>query len=120
MAKEVTFSLEEADLVGLARYQVERSPSLQKRYRFQKYGLAFGLLALAPLTGALWGKTSLPLYFAGLDLPDMVDESAAAWKGPCARPMSASRRRGASVINRRSSPAWKTSFWAHAFSSEPR
>lgn len=68
MATEISFSLEEADLVALARHQMERSPSLQKRYRLQKYGLVFGFLALALVTGAVWGKISLALYFAGLAL----------------------------------------------------
>ncbi|MGC8836960.1 MAG: YcxB family protein [Anaerolineae bacterium] len=68
MATEITFSLEEADLVALARHQIERSPSLQKRYRLQKYGLVFGFLALAVVSGAVWGKVSLALYFAGLAL----------------------------------------------------
>lgn len=65
---EITFSLEEDDLVALAHYQMERSPSIQRRYRLQKYGLVLGFLALALLTGVGWGKVSLALYFAGLAL----------------------------------------------------
>ncbi len=68
MATEITFSLEEDDLVALARYQLEHSPALRKRYRLQKYGLVFGFLALALVAGAAGGKVSLALYFAGLAL----------------------------------------------------
>ncbi len=68
MATEITYSLEEDDLVALARYQMERSPSIQRRYRLQRYGLVLGFLALGILFGVVLGKVSLALYFAGLAL----------------------------------------------------
>jgi hypothetical protein len=48
---EVEFKLEEKDLVALAKYQMEHSPAIIRRYRLQRYGLVtlFGLLAIVGL-----------------------------------------------------------------------
>ncbi len=45
---EIEFKLEETDLVTLAKYQMEHSPAIVRRYRLQRYGLLvlFGLLSL--------------------------------------------------------------------------
>ncbi len=45
---EIEFKLDETDLVALAKYQMEHSPAIVRRYRLQRYGLLviFGVLSL--------------------------------------------------------------------------
>ncbi len=63
---KLAFTLAEADLVALARYQMEHSPALLRRYRLQRYGLLlfFGLLALVSYFA--FHKPAVALYSAAL------------------------------------------------------
>ncbi len=63
---EIEFRLEETDLVTLAKYQMEHSPAIVRRYRRQRYGLLvfFGVLAL--LSYFVLHKPAVALYASAL------------------------------------------------------
>ncbi len=64
----IEFKLEESDLVALAKYQMEHSPAILRRYRLQRYGLAavFGLFAL--VSYFVFHKSAVAAYSATLGL----------------------------------------------------
>lgn len=62
------FTLNEADLVALAKHHMEHSPTFVRRYRIQRYGLTLGLAALAALSHFVLHKPAVALYFAALTL----------------------------------------------------
>lgn len=65
---EIEFKLDESDLVALAKYQMEHSPAMVRRYRLQRYGLLaiFGLLSL--VSYFILHKPALASYAAILAL----------------------------------------------------
>lgn len=63
---EIEFKLQEADLVTLAKYQMEHSPAIVRRYRLQRYSLLaiFGLLAV--VSYFILNKPAVAFYAAAL------------------------------------------------------
>lgn len=65
---EVEFDLDEADLIALAKYRVEHSPAIRKRYRRSWIGISVGLGLSGVLIYALFSLKAPGMYLVAFSL----------------------------------------------------
>jgi len=63
---EVEYALDETDLVALARFQVNRSPIVRRRFYIQRFGYVLGFILLGLGTYLAFSSTILLLSFGSL------------------------------------------------------
>jgi len=59
---EVAFALDEADLVALAKYRMEHSPAIRRRYRIRWIGVSLGVGLMGALLYAFLSLKAPALY----------------------------------------------------------
>ena len=65
---QVEFDLDEADLIALAKYRVEHSPIIRRRYRRSWIGISVGLGLLGMLIYALFSLKAPGVYLVAFSL----------------------------------------------------
>jgi hypothetical protein len=62
LGMEVEFALDEADLVALARYHMEHSPAIRRRYRMRWIGVSLGMGLMGVVLYAFFSLQAPALY----------------------------------------------------------
>lgn len=65
---EVAFALDEADLVALAKYRMEHSPAIRRRYRIRWIGVSLGVGLIGVLIYAFLSLRAPALYLGAFAL----------------------------------------------------